>query len=335
MKKRASRFKQTVVQSAKEQKAQGSQYGYLNLPQGTNLFKEQPDTKVLLDILPYEVTDKAHPEYEKAQQNEGLWYRKPFKTHRGIGVNNETVVCPTSIGKRCPICEYRARRMKEGAPQDETKPLRASDRNLYVVIPLGVKDYEEKPHIWDISKFLFQDMLVDEINEDEDRGVFADLEEGLSLKIRFGEATIGKGKPFAETSRIDFVERDKPYEDDILKKIPNLDVALNILDYKQLELKFMEVDEEDEEKDNEKKKGKEKEKEKEEEDKSSGKPMRRTAPPKKESPDEEEDDKPVDKKKKKDSACPFDYEFGKDCEKHDECDNCDEWDKCIDAKEGK
>lgn len=335
MKKRASKFKQAVVQSAKEQKAQGSQYGYLNLPQGVNLFKELPDTKVLLDFLPYEVTDKLHPEYEKAQQNDGLWYRRPYKSHRGIGVNNESVVCPTSINKRCPICEYRAKRLKEGAPQEETQPLKTSNRNLYVVVPLGVKNYEEKPHIWDISQFLFQNMLVDEINEDEDRGVFADLEEGLSLKIRFGEATIGKGKPFAETSRIDFVERDKPYDESILKKVPNLDEVLNIMDYKQLEFKFMEVDEE-EEKGSEKTSREKKEEKEEKEEKASGKPMRRTAPPKKEEPEEEDEkDEKKDKKKNKNSDCPFDYEFGKDCEKHDECDNCDEWDKCIDAKEGK
>lgn len=232
------------------------------------------------------------------------------------------------------------KRIREGADYEETKTLKPSSRNLYVVVPLGVKDYEEKPHIWDISKFLFQDMLDDEIEENQDLGVFPDLEEGLSVKIRFSEASIGKNK-FAETSRIDFEQRDQQYGDDILKQVPDLDNVLNIMDYKSLEAKFLEVDDEGEVIDEPEKD----KKEVPEPDRKKEGTMRRSFPPKKAEPekednDEEEEEAPTPKKSspaagKGKGKCPFGFEFGADCEKHDECDACDLWDKCIDAKEGK
>jgi hypothetical protein len=333
MKKRASKLRQSVAENSRKQKAQSSQYGYLNLPQGATLFKEEPDSKVMMDFLMYEITDKHHPDLSENLVVGDLWYRKPFKVHRNIGVDNEAVVCPTSIGKPCPICEYRSKRIKEGAPKEEVDPLKASQRDLYVVVPIDNKKYEAKPHIWDISQFNFQKMLNDEIGEDEDRAVFSDMEEGLTLKIRFGSKTIGSSKAFAETTRIDFLERDKKYDEKTLKEIPNLDEVLNIMDYKQLELKFMEIsddDTEDEDVKEEKPKGKFASKEADDEEdeeeatrdkKGKGEKSRRT----------------VSSGADKESSigCPSGHVFGVDCEKHDDCDSCDEWDKCYDSKKKK
>ncbi len=36
-----------------------------------------------------------------------LWYKRPYWLHRGVGPENVSIVCPSSIGKKCPICEYR------------------------------------------------------------------------------------------------------------------------------------------------------------------------------------------------------------------------------------
>jgi len=54
---------------------------------------------------------------------------------------------------------------------------------------------------------MFQKMLKAEIDLDEDYEIFADLEEGLTLEVRFSSETIGGGQPFAMASRIDFKER--------------------------------------------------------------------------------------------------------------------------------
>jgi len=325
MKKSASKFKQAVAKDSHRQKIQRSKYGYLNLPSGINIFKEEPNTKVLLDFLPYEVSAENHPDRDDEigiATPGSLWYKRPFKIHRNIGNENEAEVCLSSIGKSCPICIYRAKRLKEGAEKEEVDSLRPSNRNLYIVIPKDHKDYEEKPHIWDISSFLFQNMLNDEIEEDSDRGVFPDLEEGLTVRIRFSEAQIGKNK-FAETSRIDFIERDEQYDVTMLKDMPDLDNVLNILDYKQLEAKFFGADEIVETDMSEKGSRKideeekiEEEEEIEEEEKEVKKGIKRSL-------------KPVTKKKNK---CTYKHTFGKDCEEYDECDDCEIWDQCIDAK---
>ena len=167
--KERKRFKGGVSRNAAKQQ-RGSSYGHLNLPKGLNVFKEEPGSRVTLDIMPYEVTIPNHPdkdeEYGVAIQGE-LWYKRPYFLHRNIGTDHQSIVCPSSIGQKCPICEYRAQLLKEGKDwnDDSVKALKPSMRNLYIVIPKGNKKYDEKPHVWDISQFLFQDKLNEEIQE--------------------------------------------------------------------------------------------------------------------------------------------------------------------------
>ena len=109
-KKRKSSFKGKVNKNVDKQKRDASSYGYLNLPQGVGRFKEEGDSRASLDFLPYIVSDENHmdrdEEMEIAVPGE-LWYKKPFKIHRNIGSGNESVVCLSTIGKKCPICEQR------------------------------------------------------------------------------------------------------------------------------------------------------------------------------------------------------------------------------------
>jgi len=380
MGKKKSKFAGKTNRNAATQKSKGSAYGHLRLPQGIRVFKEAPDSRVKLDFLPYIVSDPKHPdrddEYEIAIPGE-QWYKRPYKLHRNIGSNNDAEICPTSFGKKCPICEYRAKLLQDGADwkDDAVRALKASDRNLYVVIPFDVKDYEEHPHIWDISQFCFQEMLNEELGEDEAYGEFPDLENGLTLKIRFSEEALGKNT-FAKAARIDFEKRDKAYDESILKKVPDLDAVLSCLSYAQLEAKFFEMDGEtppatevaDEPK------------------KESGiqRRSKRTARAEKEEPAFEEElpenacvacegtgtnskgrkcpicdgtginpkiepeeepavEQAVRTKKedassrksatKKSSGCPYEHEFGTDCEEFEDCDTCDEFEKCLDARE--
>jgi len=371
--KKKSRFKGTVSRNAERQN-RGSQYGYLRLPKGINMFKEEPKTRVELDIMPYVVTCDNHPdrdeEYGIAVKGE-LWYKRPFWLHRSVGSDNQSIVCPSSVGKPCPICEYRAQLLKDGAKWDDdtVKALKPSMRNLYVVIPKNNKNYSEEPHIWDISQFLFQDKLNEEIQENEEYETFPDLEEGYSLRIRFAEGTFGSNK-FAEVSRIDFIERKKPYDESILEKIPSLDDILEILPYPTIEAMFfgnMSPDEdEDEEYDDDdvkKKKRKVDEDEdidddmEEEEDEDIDEDDEEDEDEEGEEDDDEEEDdeededeeeEEHDKKKSKKSPpkrqkpkatakakkCPYGHEFGVDNDSYDDCHNCGVWEKCLEASEG-
>jgi hypothetical protein len=350
-KKKTSRFRGKVNRNVEKQKANASSFGYLKIPQGVDLFKVEPDTRVKFDIIPYIVSDETHmdrdDDFEVAVPGE-LWYKKPFKIHRNVGPDNESIVCPTTFGKKCPICEYKAKLAREGAPREETDPLRTTLRNLYYVVPIGSKEHEEKIHLWEFSQGNFQKLLNKELAEDEDYEVFPDLEEGMTLKVRFDEETFLKNK-FAKASRIDFLEREEAYAEDFADELTSLDEMLKVLSYKEIERMFFEFEApEDEDEDEETRTFKEVDDEDdEEEDKPKRKPARKPKPKPEPEPeeeeeeDEEEEDKPKRKPARKaktkskttEEECPEGFEFGVDTEMYDECEDCDLFDACMEAKE--
>ena len=357
-KKKKSNFKGKVNRDAQRQKSAKSSYGYLMLPKGVSVFSPDPGSRVRMDIMPYMVTDENHPDkYEEEQIATAgeLWYKRPFKVHRNIGVEDETVVCLTSFGERCPICECRARWIKEGRDKEDTDALRPKQRNLYALVPIGVKGVDEIIHVMDMSQFLFQNLLNEELEEDEEYAAFPDLEEGYTLRVRFDAKKIGKGPEFAEASRIDFEKRKNEYEEDILDEVPNLDDMLKRLSYKELEAKFMEIDDADaadddlDDGDEEEKPRRERKslKRKEEEDEEEEKPVKRTRQKPKPKPEPEEEDgdkeeeKPKEKSKKSSKKstgkerCPHGHRFGVDADEKDECAECEIWGECLDEKEGK
>ena len=335
---RKSSFRGKVSKNAQKQKQSSNAYGYLILPKGIRVFSPDPNGKYLLDFIPYIVTDKNHPDRD---DESGIalpgqqWYRRPIKVHRNIGVNNEAVVCPTSVGKRCPICEYRAEQIKKGASKEITNPLKTTYRNLYLVIPKGDRKYEEDIHIWDVSQFLFQDLLNEELEENEDYEVFPDLEQGYSVRVRFESTTIGASKPFATARRIDFIKREEQYDPGFIDECPNLDKMFKVYSYDELQRKFFEMDVGgepsidddiidddiiDDKADATIDNGKGEKEERGKGDLDAQTSRRRHARSKKQVED-------------KNNKCPYGHRFGLDCEKYNDCDNCDLWDDCIDEQE--
>lgn len=247
VKKGTSRFKGRVREDAKKRK-KGASYGYLVIPQGVDVFNPEPDSTVKMDIMPYEVTDKKHPDSPIAEVGE-LWYKRPFKIHRDIGVEQDKVVCPTSFGKKCPICEHRAKLVREGGNQKEIDALKTSNRNLYAVIIKGKKG-DDKVHLFDFSDHNFQKVFEDQLSDlyPDQFEVFPDHEEGYTLAVIFAEDSF-MGYKFPKPTRFDFIERKEQYDDSILEKIPKLDECLALLSYDELRAKFYEIeeDEDDEE----------------------------------------------------------------------------------------
>lgn len=240
--KAKSSFSGKIKQNAETRKRTSS-YGYLNIPKGVDVFNAEPGSKVTFDIMPYTVTDKHHLDAPTAEVGE-LWYKKPFRTHRSVGVNNDTVVCPTTFGKKCPICEYRNKLRKEGGDEDEIKALKPSERNLYAIILRG-KKANDKVHLFDFSDYLFQERFEEQLQDWDEFESFPDHTCGSSITVRFAENNFG-GNKFADPTRFDFVARPTQYDDDILKTIPNLDEVLNLLSYEELRAKFFEIDDESE-----------------------------------------------------------------------------------------
>lgn len=367
--KKKSNFADKVVHNTKHQKESNQRFGYLDLPKGISLLKFEEDTRdVELDIIPYNVTDEKHPDRDPdndVAMPGTLWYRRPIKTHVvGTGSDRETIICPKSIGKKCPICDYQEKRRKEGADKEEIKTLYPRSRSLYAVIPLGVKGTEEKVYLWDMSDYLFQNLLNEEIEIDPTNAAFPALEDGKTLKLRLRWTSIGKdSKPFPEVRSIRFEDRD-PYKESILDEVPNLDEILKILPYEKIEAKFFELEDEPDAGPLTKARDKKDEddappvrsrhretKEKEDDDPP---PRRRreeeeeTKPTRSRRDKEDDDDPPVRKKedekltrRERSSSspeCPHGHKFGVDVDKKEfanDCDSCKVWDQCIDKKEGK
>ena len=374
-KKRKSQFRGVVSAHSKRQQEKGAQYGYLSLPKNASMFKETPGSILRFDILPYIVTDGHHPDRETIgdytiAKKDSLWYRRPFKIHRNIGAEKDSVICLASFGQKCPICEERTRMMNSEGVTDDSKALKSSDRHLYVVVPIAVKkgsgDWEKleaKPQLWTISNAMFQKKLDEELALDEDNEVFADLEEGLTLEVRFSSETIGGGQPFSEASRIDFKERKTPYEETILDDLPDLDAIIknSALSYQVLKDKFFEIESEEDEEELEeeeeekptRRSKKQKEKEEEEEEEEEEETLQDSIPKKERckacegtgkntrgkecrickgtgrKPEEKEE------KKTSENRCPCGHVFGADCESHEDCDSCDGslWEECYDEKQ--
>lgn len=358
MKEKKSNFRGKLIASAQKQKKARSGYGYFNLPKGVKVFSvEEGARSVKLDFLPYRVTDPKHPERDvenKVALQDTLWYRRPYKIHRNVGAENEAIVCPTSIGQRCPICEYQLKRFKEGAPKEETTPLRAKLRSLYIVVPLDSKKYEEIPHIWDMSDSLFQEQLLEELEENDENECFADLEGGKTLNIRFRLETLG-GRSYHETRKIDFDDRGD-YDEAVLEEVPNLDEILTVLSAEEIHKKFFEMEDVDtvetpNDKDDAdlppartKKTFKKRDADDDPApdgpnytDDTQDEAATTRVRPKKETKPADEPAKTIHRTPKKTDStgerCPHGHRFGVDCEQFDDCDTCQVYDACIDEQQ--
>lgn len=243
--KKKSNFRGKVASNALKTSKEGNSSGYLKLPKGISMLTPDPEGSIKLDFIPYIVTDPKHPDRDAETETAvkgSIWWRRPFSVHRNVGVDSDTELCLKSFGQKCPICEFRAKRKANGASNEELKAYNSSMRNLYLVIPKGSKKFEEKIHIFDISDYLFQELLTKELKEDPDKEIFPELEGGLTLKVRFEPGTFVTKNPYPEASRIDFLERDEDYDESILKTVPSLDDVFSKLSYEELKDKFMEGD---------------------------------------------------------------------------------------------
>lgn len=242
-KPKKSSFRDKVQSDAKRQQSQsGASYGYLRLPKNVSVFTVEPG-RLKFDIIPYIVSDPKHPSLDRESgiaEVGSQWYRRPFKVHKNVGSDEESYVCLTSFGKKCPICDYMKKAAKEGASKEELAQYKPKNRSLYIVIPKDNKDFEEVPHIFDFSDFLFQDQLNKDLEEDDEYD-FCDLEIGKTLQVTFTKDTYN-GNAFSKATRVKFLERDDQYDSDYSENVPDLDKVLIELSYEELEAKFLELD---------------------------------------------------------------------------------------------
>lgn len=305
------------AQNREKGKGGGTKY---NFDKEVDYFNPSKGTTIL-SIIPYEITVDNNPDMDKGE----LWYKRKIFVHYGIGVEEISIICPKTIGKRCPICEARAALIKDSYDDNETqiKQLRPSQREIFNVVDMD--DDEDEILFWEIAYSNFGELLDEELEESEDGepilGI-ADLDNRPVLNVRFKKAKFD-GNKYLKASKVDADEGDDLNES-ILKEVVDLDRCLKIMDYKTLERVFLELDdanyEEDETGD---------EKEKEEPKKEKTRP-RRTQQKEKVEDKKKQRKGRRNRKKKEENPCPAGHKFGHDCDKKPECPDCDTWSDCAD-----
>lgn len=316
---------------------------FFKLPKGIRMWYPEKKGKYTISILPYETMDVNHPDDLEVGS---VWYKRPFRVHRNIGVQNKSYVCPTSIGERCPICEEsdRLRSKDRDKYAKAISKLYAQKWTMYNIVD---PDDEEKIALFSMSIGKFAGPLEKELEEtDEENTAFFEVinGDGRMLEVRFSKENY-EGSSYLEASRFDFEEREDMDEDEILEKVVDLDNCLNILPYDRLNALFKQEDDDDEPEEKPKKsKGKKKkdpepEEEEEEEDDDDNDDDEDDDDSDNDEPEEvpkksksKSEDKKKDKSKKvKKGECPMGGTFGEDVDRFDECDDCPNWKACDNA----
>lgn len=251
-KARKERAKISAKKTAEENN-KGSSSSHLKLPSGVKQWRIKKAGKYRLDIMPF-IAGKSNPGADEGSP----YFTRRYFAHRGVGANNEMVVCPSkTFGTKCPICEHRAKLMKDpDADEDVIRDLSPKKRNLFLMRDVGPKsDDPSESMVWDISDFLFPKQLFEKIDaaeegdeEEADYQYFADPEDGSTLKIIAVEETFA-GNAFYKVSDIEFTPRKEGYDSDIATEAPCLDEMLVEIPYSKLKAMFLETSDDDEDED--------------------------------------------------------------------------------------
>lgn len=295
---------------------------------GDASFFTPEEGKNLIDILPFTVKSKHHPQGLKPGDED---YVLDIWIHSFVGAGNGSVLClKKTFGKPCPICEEQAvLRKSDDAEDDAVKALNPKRKCIYNVVDLNNED--KGIQLFEVSHFLFEKELLEKVEGDDEFITFADLEEGRSIEFRakkekFGQFDFLKYKDFTFKKR-------SGYEEDVLEQTFPLDELLIIPTYDKVKALFYGSGEEE---------GQEDESEEKEE------PKKKTLSRKPASGEKEKEEEPKKKtltrgktagsenKKEKEetnSECPNGHSFGKDCDEHKDCKDCDAWESCANEQE--
>lgn len=349
-----------VKQKAKEAEFSGGN-DTLRVKDGISFFKPKKGKNEIM-IVPFEMG--AGKNLEDIQPGE-LWFRQQLLKHFRVGPDDKAVICPRTIGKKCPICEHRASLLAQGRSTDdaEVKELLPKKRELYYIIDL---EDDDRLKIFEYSYHNFGKKLEEEVREADDDSLavnFADPDDGAIVVVRMAEASMGKNK-FLEASRFDFEERGKEEKKIIQQAIGEVTPfgeLMIIHSYEELRNLFYDLDpdetevkqDQDDEEAPKRRRGRASQEETENPDDEEEAPRSRSsrrrsepesapfdteeeeAPRSRSSrradpdPDEEESEskpgKPVKHK------CQFDGVFGETCDTLEACEDCAIWADCRDA----
>ena len=203
--------------------------------------------KVSLDIIPYVVQTKHHPQKIKPGYND---YRLDVFVHRYIGPGDDTFLClKKTFGKPCPICEHEES-LQESGQKKASEGFKAKRRCVYNIIDMN--DIDAGIQLFEESYWLFEKEMLEEAETSEDQVItFSDLEDGRNVRFR-PKTDSYEGNSFFKYKSFTFPERDEAYEDDFDEEAYCLDELMIIPTYEEMQaaLKGEGEDEDEDEVDN-------------------------------------------------------------------------------------
>jgi len=106
------------------------------------------------------------------------------------GINNKTMISPTSFGEKDPIVEF-AQGLRKSNERDNWQTAKKLEPKLRVFVPVIVRNEEDKGvRLWEFGKQVYMDLLA--ILEDEDVGDFTDPIQGHDITVdTAGKETTG------------------------------------------------------------------------------------------------------------------------------------------------
>lgn len=330
---KTKRKRVTADQVRKTAKDGGGQK-WFNLPSGIEIWQPTKPGTYYLDILPYTVTDENHPD---GIEKDVLWYQREIYVHFKEGTS---YLCPKSKNKDafCYDCREFFKRLKAGTDKEDLRSFSRQKFHVYNILNQEDKDAialfcMKSGKFWDCNQGAGG--LKKELEEAEaDDLLFFSCNkgEGRTLKVRFSEKKF-KGNKFLQATQILFKKRKSMDEDDILKRVVNLDKALKIYDKEKLKKLFEQADDEDSDSPKgikKKKKGKLKKKASAKRAKELAKKY--PSPLKHQRDDEDEETPKKQKGKKLKKKCPIKGgKFGRDCDKFKKCAKCPLYTACEKA----
>lgn len=199
-------------------------------------FPEEKDTYDF-DILAYEVSKPGHPDNVPVGE---MWYRRTVKVHPYVGPENVALICPTTIGKKCPICE-EVRRLAEDGWDKNKKLINQIRAKTWVAFNVRLAN-DTKNRVFVFAESKFAELLETELDEGPEKYAnFDDPDNGWTLSVRFGEESY-EGHSYLKANKIEFGKRE-PIPDEWLDAVTDLDQIDGVLDYEAIRRIFYGLDE--------------------------------------------------------------------------------------------
>jgi len=271
-----------------------------DLPYKTEKLKEG---EYAIDLIPFFVGDN-YPTQKTSKKKGDIAHVTPLWIHRGVGVNEEIVICPAkNYGLKCPICMDEAQISRRDPDSDVLKQIKAVRRALYLgVNRMGSGEPELK--VFDTPHNYTESSFASRARRPLGGGYIYYASPDVNGKTLYFRV-VGKGIRM-EIKDHDFINREGPIEDKFLDHDFVMDDFFKIYSFDELKSMYFALDVYSDSSD-----------------------AKRMDPSKQETPSP-----PSDEHKKKDSVikemkCPAGGVLGENTDDFPECSDCPHWEVCA------